>query len=150
MPKVSSHFFEARIKLPPLGERMTPRAAVSELSSDPIIQAIRAPQIPVHKPSSAAKGAVAPEAGETSIPARAPCPVGASLLTSALVANALVVATHARSPRLCCAGQYKRRLGLDVLRGERPASLTDGDGPRKFLTEKQLLGRSPAAVAKAQ
>src|ERR1700722_10580843 len=63
---------------------MTPRAVVSELSSDPIIQAIRAPQIPVHKPSSAAKGAVPPEAGGTSIPARALASSRRRLLSTAM------------------------------------------------------------------
>src|SRR5229473_5594311 len=50
----------------PLRERVSPCPAVSELSSDPVIQAMQAPQIPLHKPSSGATGVAArPKAGIT-------------------------------------------------------------------------------------
>src|SRR6202171_5847996 len=49
-----------------LRERVPPRPAVSELSSDPVIQAIQASQIALHKPSSGATGVAArPKAGIT-------------------------------------------------------------------------------------
>src|SRR5258706_1119593 len=53
-------------RVPPMREGVPPRLAVSELSSDPVIQAIQALQIPLHKPSTGATGVAArPKAGIT-------------------------------------------------------------------------------------
>src|SRR5882762_896933 len=54
------------VTLLPLRGRVPPLPTVSELSSDPVIQAIRALQIPLHKPSTGATGVAArPKAGTT-------------------------------------------------------------------------------------
>src|ERR1700687_3807749 len=54
------------VKLLPLRERVPPLPTVSELSSDPVIQAMQALQILLHKPSTGATGVAArPKAGIT-------------------------------------------------------------------------------------
>src|SRR6267378_5040127 len=54
------------VTLLPLRERVPPRPAVSEVSSNPVIQAIQALQIPLHKPSTGATSVAArPKAGTT-------------------------------------------------------------------------------------